>query len=176
MIGRVETSLYRGDGEAWSFLASTWPDLVRSQLLRVQVSHSEALHLRCRAAIAAAASPCNGDAPKSRKLVGVATSSLRRLEKQTHPWSKPFARLVRAGLATLAGEKVRAVDDLIAAAAGFDALGMALYAAASRRRRGQLLEPLDGKRFIDDADAWMISQGIQQPEKFADVLVPGVWD
>ncbi len=64
----------------------------------------------------------------------------------------------------------------MAAAAGFEALGMALYAAASRRRRGQLLGPPDGTRFIEDADDWMKGQGIERPERFADVLVPGLWD
>ncbi len=173
LIGRVEVSLYRGDGDAWPDLAATWPALVRSQLLRVQVSRTEALHLRCRAALAAVTR--NGGAAGHRKLLGEVTSALRRLEKQTHPWARPFAQLIHAGLATTDGEKEKAVDHLVAAAAGFDALGMALYAVASRRRRGQLVGPPDGNRFIDDADRWMRGQGIARPERFADVLVPGVW-
>ena len=172
LIGRVEISLYRGDGDAWPILAATWPALVRSQLLRVQVSRSEALHLRCRAALAAV---CSQRGATDRQLHGTVTSALRRLERQIHPWAKPFARLIRAGLATTHGEKDQVADHLIAAAAGFDALGMALYAAASRRRRGQILGPPDGSRFIADADHWMQSQGIERPERIADVLVPGVW-
>ncbi len=171
LIGRVETSLYRGDGGAWPILAATWPALVRSQLLRVQISRSEALHLRCRAALASAAAGATVDP----KMLGVVTSALRRLERQTHPWSKPFARLIRAGLATVGGDQAQAMDHLVTAAASFDARGMALYATASRRRRGQILGPPDGTRFIDDADDWMRSQGIVRPERFADVLVPGVW-
>ena len=115
---------------------------------------------------------CAGD----RKLLKVVHSTLRRLEKQTHPWAKPFAQLIRAGLASQGGDRARAIDQLVAAAAGFDALGMALYAAASRRRRGQLIGPPDGTRFTTDADEWMAGQGIQQPERFADVLIPGLWD
>ena len=182
LVGRVEISLYRGDGDAWPHLEAAWPELVRSQLLRVQVTRSEALHLRCRAALAAlcsSESPAAGvpaaGASEGRKLRGVATRTLRRLEKQVHPWAKPFARLIRAGLASLDGKRSEALDHLVAAAAGFDALRMALYAAAARRRRGQLLGAPDGTRFIDDADAWMRGQGIERPDRFADVLVPGAW-
>ncbi len=172
LIGRVEVSLYRGDGGAWPDMAATWPALVRSQLLRVQITRGEALHLRCRAALAAAAAR----QPADRKLLGKVKSTLRRLEKQTHPWTNPFARLIRAGLATTGGKREQAIDHLVAAAARFDAQGMGLYAAASRRRRGQLLGPSDGGRFVSDADDWMRGQGIVKPERFADVLAPGVWD
>ncbi len=172
LLGRVEVSLYRGDGGAWPDLAATWPTLVRSQLLRVQAIRAEALHLRCRSALAAAISR----RPVDRKLLGQVKSTLRRLEKETHPWAKPFAHLIRAGLATTGDKKEQAMDHLVAAAARFDALGMGLFAAASRRRRGQLLGPPDGTRFVSDADDWMKGQGIKQPKRYTGVLVPGMWE
>ncbi len=171
LVGRVEVSLYRGDGDAWPHLAATWPELVRSQLLRIQVTRTEALHLRCRAALAAV---CSKTSTAARPR-GVVAKTLRRLEKQNHPWSKPLARLIRAGLATADGDRTAALDHLVAAAAGFDALRMALYAAAARRRRGQLLGAPDGTPFVADADAWMKGQGVARPDRYTDVLVPGVW-
>ncbi len=174
LVGRVEVALYRGD-DASADLEATWPALVRSQLLRVQVTRSEALHLRCRAALAAAAAAGSGS-PAAAPRLKVVKASLRRLERQRHPWAGPFARLVRAGLASAAGDRSAATDHLVAAAAGFDRQRMALYAAAARRRRGQLEGPGDGAKAVADADRWMRSQGIEAPERFADVLAPGAWD
>ena len=174
LVGRVEIALYLADSVAWTEIETTWPALVRSQLLRIQVTRTEALHLRCRAAMAGG-QILGASSARGRKLFREARRTLRRLEKQTHPWSKPFARLVHAGLASNVGRKEEAVHHLAAAAARFDSLKMALYAAASRRRRGQLLGTADGAQLIDDSDRWMRSQGIEEPARFADVLAPGSW-
>ena len=175
LVGRIEIALYRGDSDAWQQVEATWPRLVRSQLLRVQITRSEALHLRCRAILAAAAAAGLGTAARA-KMLDTVSVPLRRLEKQRHPWAKPFAHLVRAGVASLVADAAVAADHLAAAAAGFDAASMSLYAAAGRRRRGQLLGPRDGARLISEADDWMRSQGIREPERFADVLAPGSWE
>ena len=53
---------------------------------------------------------------------------------------------------------------------------MELYAAVSRRRRGQLLGAAEGARFLRQADRWMTDQGIRNPARMAGVLAPGVWN
>ncbi len=181
LLGRVEIALYRGERKAWSEISTHWPALVKSQLLRVQVTRTEAWHLRCRAALAV--SQMEPDVTTAQKptitpemLLREVRRSLRRLEKQTHPWAGPFAQLIRAGLASTSNNKATAIEHLAAAAAGFDHHGMLLYAAASRRRRGQVLGPLDGAKLVADADRWMRSQGIDEPAHFADILAPGSWD
>ena len=171
LLGRIEIALYRGD-DPWPKIEASWPALVRSQLLRVQVTRSEALHLRCRAALARLAAAGRS---RDRRLLKDLEATLRRLRKQSHPWSKPFARLIQAGLASITGRKEEAIDQLVNAAAAFDHQQMALYAAASRRRRGQLLGPAEGAKFVTDSDRWMKSQGIEDPERFTDVLAPGIW-
>ncbi len=185
LVGRVEIALYRGDAAAaWADLEATWPELVRSLLLRIQVTRSEALHLRCRAALAALAATGRGSPHLSpsggtldgKRIYKVLRKSLRRLDRQVHPWSKPYANLLHAGLATLEGRRDRALDHLVAAAAGFDSSQMGLYAAVSRRRRGQLLGKMEGQGFVTDADEWIRGQGIQRPEAIADALAPGVWE
>ncbi|MEM7350527.1 MAG: protein kinase [Acidobacteriota bacterium] len=174
-LGRVEIALYRGDGGALPLVEATWPALVGSQLLRVQVTRTEAWHLRCRAALAAATEASRG-VSASAKILDQVTAPLRRLDKQKHPWARAFTHLVRAGIDSLRSEPQAAIDHLATAAAGFDAARMKLYAAATRRRRGQLLGPRDGARLISECDEWMHSQGITEPQRFADVLVPGRWD
>lgn len=176
LVGAVEMALYRGDNlSAWAVLQEEWPHLVRSMLLQVvEITRSEALHLRCRGALAAAVT-LGRDTPQGAKAFKTLRKVLRKLDKQPHPWSKPWARLVRAGLDTLLGEEQSALDHLVAAAAGFDNHQMGLYAAVARRRRGMLLGGDQGRRFIEEADRWMEGQGVKNPERMTDTLAPGVW-
>ena len=56
MLARVQTALYRGDGEAaWRLLDEQQSMLRRSLLTRVQVVRVESLYLRARSALAMAA-------------------------------------------------------------------------------------------------------------------------
>ena len=73
------------------------------------------------------------------------------------------------------GDSPGARELLAAAAAGFEAAGMGLHAAVSRRRRGQTAGG-DGKRLIRDAERWLSDQGIVDIERVATVIAPGVWD
>ena len=86
-----------------------------------------------------------------------------------------MAHLMRAGLETLGSPGESALEHLAAAEAGFEAADMKLFAAVSRRRRGQLLGAVDGARFIGQADRWMAAQGVRDPVAIAAVLAPGVW-
>jgi hypothetical protein len=51
---------------------------------------------------------------------------------------------------------------------------MNLYAAASRRRLGEILEGDIGRAQLEKADSWMIQQGIRSPASMADVFAPAV--
>ena len=102
---------------------------------------------------------------------------LRILDRQTHPWARPWTRLIKAGLASTEGSKSAAADHLVAAAAGFESQNLELYAAVSRRRRGQLLGPeRGGESFVEEADRAMTELGFEEPARMADVCAPGVWD
>ena len=51
---------------------------------------------------------------------------------------------------------------------------MNLYAAASRRRLGEILGGDEGRAQLERADSWMNQQGIRNPARMADVFAPVV--
>ena len=72
-------------------------------------------------------------------------------------------------------EGTQAAALLSEAMEGFELADMALYAAASRRRLGQMLGGERGAELIADADEWMTSQKIKNPALMTRMLAPG-WD
>ena len=99
MLARVQTALYRGDGEAaWRLLAEQESRLRASYLRRVQIIRIEWFYLRARSALAMAATNRS-----SRRWLSVARAGARRIANERMPWSDPIALLVRAGIAYLEG-------------------------------------------------------------------------
>jgi len=172
LTGQIEIALYRGDAEAaWAALEAGWPKMERSMLLRIQLTRTEARHTRCRGALAMAAA----DPASSGKLLREIEADLRRIEREKISWAEPLVQALRAGIATLEGRRTDALERLVAAAAGFEAADMELYAAASRYRRGQILGGEGGENLQAEAEAWIAGQGVRDPGRFCDVLLPGVW-
>ncbi len=176
LIGRVEVALYRGDAAgAWRILGETWPRLVRSQLPRiVELARVESLFLRCRGALATAAA--ERSSPRGRRASKVLRRAVRRLGRQRHVMAKPYARLIRAGMAAAERRRDVAIAQLAAAEEEFGALGMALHQAVSRLRWGRLLGGERGRRLADEAERWMREETVENVERIADTLAPGAWD
>ena len=59
---------------------------------------------------------------------------------------------------------------------GFDACDMRLYAAAARRRLGQLVGRAEGRALMAGAESWMAGQTIRNPARMAAMLAPGFPD
>lgn len=168
LLAMVQIELYTGDPEvAWKHLVGQWPALENSMLLRTQVLRIEATYLRARAVLANAL-PTN-DAAK----LSYAESLARKIEKEGMPWAKPLANLARAAVAHQRQQQSDAKNLLTAAAEGFAKGDMHLYEAAARRRLGELLGDARGERLIREADEWMQSQRIQNPERMTRMLAPG---
>ncbi len=176
LVGETDISLYLGSGlAAWENLVERWPGLERSLLRRrVQLFRIETQHLRARAALAAAASP-SLSAPRRRDLLGLAGRDAKGIERERAPWGNPLAALLRAGMASLRGERRAALEGLATAETGFDATKMALYAAAARRCHGTLLGGEEGRGLVESADAWMQGERIKNPERMTSMLAPGRW-
>ncbi|HKZ79592.1 MAG TPA: protein kinase [Pyrinomonadaceae bacterium] len=169
LLAQAQIELYTGDYEiAWRHIQAQLPALKDSMLLRIQVLRIEAMHLQARAALATAR--CNEDRLK------VALKMAGRISSEHMPWADPLAALIRAAVAHLqqANGKVRAL--LSDAAEGFDLADMRLYAAAARRRLGEVLGGERGQKMITEVDDWMLAQRIQNPTAMTSMLAPGFDD
>lgn len=88
-------------------------------------------------------------------------------------WSSPLATLIHAALAKQRGDISNSVALIEKALTGLEAAGMALYAAAARRRLGELLGGDRGHELITQADEWMSRQQIKNPPAITRLLAPG---
>jgi eukaryotic-like serine/threonine-protein kinase len=88
------------------------------------------------------------------------------------PWGAALARLIRAAVAAGRGEKEKAIELFALAESDLKAVDMALYAAAARRRRGELIGGDQGRRLIEAADEWMTDLKIKNPLRMAGMLSP----
>jgi len=170
MHAERQADLYEGRAEAaYRAIEAEWPKLEGSMLLMVQATKLESLQLRARAALMLAVSG-GGD---RKALLRAAAQDAGKIEKERARWSTPLAALVRAGVAAAEGDAARALGLLDAAAAGCEAADMALFAAAARYRRGQILGGDEGRALRDQADAWMAGEGVFNRERMVNMLAPG---
>lgn len=112
-------------------------------------------------------------AAEPEPLIQAALRDAAALSRERMAWSDPFVPLIRAGAAELRGERDAAIAQLEAAAAGFDAADMPLYAAAARRQAGELLGGEKGLQRLLVADAVMARERIKSPARWAAMLAPG---
>jgi len=169
LISQANIALYLGDAEsAWRRVEKQWTPLRKSLLLRIQVLRTESNFLRARCALAAAA-----EGHETKRLLRVAGRHAARIESERMPWIDPFAALIRAGARALSGAPDRAREDLVRAANGFDRAEMKLYAAASRRRLGEMTGGSEGESLVTEADETMKGLMVRRPDRLTDVLAPG---
>ncbi len=170
MHALAQIELYTGDAEvAWKHIQGQWKALEQSMLLRIQVLRIEAMHLQARSALATAA--VSNDKKHRLKVAG---NMAQRIAREKIAWGLPFATLVRAGIAHQEGESSKAVNLLSEAVDNFDLADVDLYAAATRRRLGEIIGSERGRQLIDEADTWMRKQEIKNPAAMARMLAPGL--
>ena len=166
---RVELHLYRGEGgAAWDLVDAQYEDLKSSLLLRTQVNRITVADYRARAALAASFDPSRSD---REALLGVVAQEIKQIHSEKIPWGEPLALALEAALQqdTSSAE----TEALLAAAeAGFETSDMRLHAAATRIRRGQLLAGRTGERLVREGESWMRGEGIVEPSKWVELLIP----
>jgi len=96
----------------------------------------------------------------------------RRIERERMPYGCALATLLHAGVAAIRGDKARAERCLVAAAEAFDNLPMGLFAAAARRRLGELRGGAAGLDLIAASSEWMLKHDIQNPERMTRAIAP----
>jgi hypothetical protein len=162
MLAENQIDFYLGNwSSAWQRIEERWPRVKASLLFRIPLLKMEGLHLRGRSALAAAKG--GGD----RTLIDLAEKQAAMIEKARIAWALPLATSLRAGAASLRGGKSRTLELLERATHDFEKAEMMLYARAAAMRRAQLGGP------SDSSEAWMREQGVKNPERLLDVLLPG---
>jgi hypothetical protein len=166
--GQIE--LYAAAGPAaWDRVSEGWKALEASRFLRIQTVRIEALHLRGRAALAAAAAQ-----PQRRAaLLRRADRDARRLAREKVPSALAVSSLQRAGVAAMQADLASAERWLAAAIDRAEEADMALYAAVARWRRGGLVGGDEGAELMARAEGWMRGQAIAAPARIVEMLAPG---
>jgi hypothetical protein len=168
LLAHGQIDLYVGNGRAGLERTDRhWAALAGSLLLRVQNIRVEAQHLRARCALAEA--KATGDA----RLLEIATKAARKIEREKMPWALAIAQLVDASVAAVRGDG-GASNALLAAEHALVAADMHLYAAATQFRRGQLTGGDSGTALAAKAREELVALGARNPERIADMVVPGV--
>jgi hypothetical protein len=89
------------------------------------------------------------------------------------PWAIAQGRVILAAVAFATGDQDTAVAELRRAIGRFDSTGMALHAAAARRRLGAVLQGDEGQALITEAEAGMARAGVANVDGVVRMLAPG---
>src|SRR5262249_14599662 len=135
------------------------------------VARAQCHTLRGQALLAAASVALPGRAA----LLRAVERDARTLDRIGNKVADAFALLLRAGTAACGGRREQARALFAEGGNGLSALAMSLWAAAARRRRGELAGGEEGQRFVDEADAAMRAQGICNPARMTAMFFPGRW-
>ncbi|HEY0482648.1 MAG TPA: protein kinase [Kofleriaceae bacterium] len=158
--------LYAGDARAaLDRVERAWRPLAGSKLRRIQLVRIESWWLRARAALACAAERAGRP---DRRLLALARRDADRIAREGVLWATGVAALVRAGVHAITGDAARELAELARAEQRFDASEMALYAEASRRRRGAVT---GDRALVARADAWMASEGVRDPARMTGLVL-----
>jgi hypothetical protein len=165
LMSETQIALYEGDGAAaHALMEAGWPVLRRSHLLLLEHTRLVAMHLRARAALAAAAE--GSDAPARLALARKLGAGLRRSRSG---WSRVFAALVEGGVAAATGARASAAEHYARAAAAARDEGLALFAAAADLAAADL-----GGAAPAGAAAlrWLTEREVKDPRALVRMLVP----
>ena len=166
LYASAQIHLYEGDPRAaFTLLEAHWRALSKSLILSIQAIRVEAHYLRGQVSLAMAAA--TGDRTHSRR----AERLTRGLRRERVGWADAMADGLAAGLAALRGDNQSTLSLLEASAQRFEAVDMALHAAAARRRHGELLGGTAGQQLIDAADSAMSREQIRNPSRMTACLL-----
>ena len=159
--------LYEGDGaRAVARVDDLWN---RRGIFSRVVHHAVALReVRARGHLQEAAR--SGSARSAH--LRAAASDIKEIAHASLPWAAPAALLLRASLASL--ERAPPLTLLRSAASDLQRAGLLLHAAMARRSIGALVGGEEGRRLLEEAQAWLTGRGVLQPETFAAVFAPGI--
>jgi len=151
---------------AWNVACERRAGLKSSLLVRVQFIRIWTAYLCGLGALAAASN--------DKRLLREAGREVSQLLSERVAWAKPFAVQIQAGIAWHKGEGEKAEKLLAAAASEFDDIGLAIYAAASRRRLGEIIGGQEGKQLVLESELAMKTMGVKNPESASRIFSPSL--
>ena len=170
----TQIDLYEGNGwSAWKRLETSWPAIKKSLMLTIQLLYILLHHLRGRAALTAAAETGRKGVPREA-LLRQAERYAKGIEGQKIDWGNGKAVLLRAGIASVRGDRNQAIDLLGRSAAILDQCTMGSYGASARRYQGLLIGGTEGAALVSEADAWLSQRGVRDPARMARMHVGGI--
>ena len=167
LFAAAQIDLYLGHGlKALTCFEQAWRELEATLLLRVAMVRKEALHLRGRVHLAAYL-----EQPDAEQLA-IAHKLVRRLLKEGDEVGSALARLLEAGVHALE-QRDDTAERLVAAETACAAAGMEAFRRAAEWHRGRLIGGDEGRRLVDDAEAWARGERVADWPSFARLLLPG---
>jgi tetratricopeptide (TPR) repeat protein len=174
LIGETFLDLYAGRVElAYLRLVAQWPQIARSQFLRIGVVRVQLLSLRGIGASLRALALREKDPSTAQLLKQEAERLLERLRKDPIAHGNPFADTIEANLKLFDNSAGAARERLESAAKAFDRLDMRLFAAAARVRRAEL-QTLEADGLAALGFSEFEQEGVRSPRRLINVLVPYV--
>jgi hypothetical protein len=171
LLNACQIDLYCGDDRAaWERVEASWRAFHGSMLRRIQHVRIEGEVVRGRAALAAAA----GGGAAREGLLREAERSALAIAREGAPWGDAVAAQLRGTAAALRGDRVAALALLERALAGYDAIGMGLFAAATRRGLGGLIGGPAGAAMQEAGEAWMRGEAVRDPDRMTRLFAPGL--
>ncbi len=168
LLAELSLALYEGQGQRGLALAlQQWSALDRAQLLRMHMARAYVHYGRGGCALSVVRQT---SASAERSVV---RADIRKLRGSDVPHAAGFAAVLAAGLALEDGGRERARERLRLSVSCFDTSGLRMYAAAARRRLGQLLGGDEGRALLTIGDAAMAVEAVIDLESTTEMLAPG---
>ena len=171
LYGWVETLVYdlQAD-EAWSWLDGNWAAVFEPRLGHIEFLDIEMWGLRARTSLSKVQqSVC--EPATLQVMLRAANEGRLRLQRIGSPWANACELAIQAGLTSFMGDRPSAAADLERAARRFEGAAMALQAECCRFQ----LQRLTGSEPSDTPEKQMLKLGVAEPERWANLLVPGLW-
>jgi tRNA A-37 threonylcarbamoyl transferase component Bud32/tetratricopeptide (TPR) repeat protein len=171
LTARIWSRVYSGDVETAHSLAGELVGLTKPSLLwRLQNVRFRALYAQGASALAMLQQRV-GD---RHRLLGEIAAAARALDRVHLDWIRPFATILRAGLAFHAGVRGEACARLDAAAREFAAGDLMAYAAATRDRAARMRDDGSSASEIAHAATFLRGEDVVAPDRMIAMLVPGL--
>ncbi|HEX8794775.1 MAG TPA: protein kinase [Polyangiaceae bacterium] len=169
-VGLVHADLYEGRArDALTRLEARLPEMRRAQLTRIGTVRIRTIEMHGRCALAVA----DRHPEERRTLLAAVARDARAIEREEASWAMPTARMLRAGVANLRGDREQAAMLLREAIYGCENGDLGLHATAARRRLGRLVGGEEGRKLLEQTDAWMRDQGVADADAMTATMAPG---